>query len=260
MSLQRVMFEHGLLVPTVHGWIDDLPAYVMDRVEGQPGFDGLTVGQRDHLMRDYMAELAKLHRLPLKPFLEAGIQRAANSSEAGSYGSGASKPYGEPARTHRIRCWSSCLGWLQRNPAGLEGPGVDHRVGLRQFHQRDGRIVAVLDVEIGHIGDPMMDLAALADARHGHAASATSPTLYRPLRARSTGEPVDLDAIQRHHFAFTLTNELAVSERRCDDPLPESDLMTNLQWCCETNLLRHRGAGGAPRSRACHHRSLPLCR
>lgn len=47
MSLQRVMFEQGLLVPTVHGWIDELPAYVMDRVDGQPGFEGVSCSTAD---------------------------------------------------------------------------------------------------------------------------------------------------------------------------------------------------------------------
>jgi len=51
-----------------------------------------------------------------------------------------------------------------------------------------------------------------------------------------TGEPVDLDAIQRHHFAFTLSNQLPLGAA-VRQPAPDSDLMTNLQWCCETNLF-----------------------
>ena len=96
-------------------------------------------------------------------------------------------------------------------------------------------IVAVLDVEIGHIGDPMMDLAGwrMRDTIIGYGDFAELYDRYSEL----TGEPVDLDAIQRHHFAFTLTNQLAVRCRRCAAPAPESDLMTNLQWCCETNLF-----------------------
>jgi hypothetical protein len=40
----------------------------------------------------------------------------------------------------------------------------------------------------------------------------------------------------RHHFAFTLTNQL-VFGAALRNPPPDSDLMTNLQWCCETNLF-----------------------
>ena len=40
----------------------------------------------------------------------------------------------------------------------------------------------------------------------------------------------------RHHFAFTLTNQLPFGAALRQPPT-ESDLMTNLQWCCETNLF-----------------------
>jgi hypothetical protein len=62
---------------------------------------------------------------------------------------------------------------------------------------------------------------------------------FKALYARYealTGRPVDLDALMRHHFAFTLTNELAFSAA-LRHPAPDSDLMTNMQWCYETNLF-----------------------
>jgi hypothetical protein len=103
-----------------------------------------------------------------------------------------------------------------------------------QFHQEAGRIVAVLDVEIGHIGDPMMDLAAWRqrDTVIGYGDFATLYDRYSEL----TGEPLDFDALQRHHFFFCLSNELSVGPAT-RVPSPESDLMTNLQWCHETNLF-----------------------
>ncbi|NNE73623.1 MAG: phosphotransferase family protein, partial [Acidimicrobiales bacterium] len=48
--------------------------------------------------------------------------------------------------------------------------------------------------------------------------------------------PIDLDAVKKHYFAFTLSNRLAFSST-LHDPPPESDLMTNLQWCRETDLF-----------------------
>ena len=56
-------------------------------------------------------------------------------------------------------------------------------------------------------------------------------TCTRSIGART----IDLDAIQLHHFAFTLSNQL-VFHSALAAPAPESDYMTNLQWCCETNL------------------------
>ncbi len=53
-----------------------------------------------------------------------------------------------------------CLGWLRRNPPVSHGRESAIVWDSGQFHHQDGKVVAVLDVEIGHIGDPMMDLAA----------------------------------------------------------------------------------------------------
>jgi hypothetical protein len=54
--------------------------------------------------------------------------------------------------------------------------------------------------------------------------------------AACAGRPVDLAAVQHHHIAFTLSNQLAFHAALAEPPA-ESDYMTNLQWCCETNLF-----------------------
>ena len=51
-----------------------------------------------------------------------------------------------------------------------------------------------------------------------------------------SGGPVDIGAIEWHHMMFTLSNLFAYSHA-LREPSPASDLMTNLQWCYETNLF-----------------------
>ncbi|NDJ87879.1 phosphotransferase family protein [Mycolicibacter kumamotonensis] len=233
MSLQRTMEEQGIRVPRVHGWIDELPAYVMDRVDGRPGFEDLTIEQRDALMRDYMAELAKLHRLPLQPFLEAGIQRAPTPAEAGSYGIGRFEAVWRAGKNAPNPLLEFVLGWLKRNPVQTNGRESAIVWDSGQLHQRDGHLVALLDVEAGHIGDPMMDLAA-PRMRDTVLHFGDFEALYQEYE-RAGGFPVDMDAIQLHHIAFTLTNELAF-RNSLNAPEPDSDYMTNLHWCSETNL------------------------
>ena len=86
----------------------------------------------------------------------------------------------------------------------------------------------------------MMDLAGwrMRDTIVGYGDFAQLYDRYAEL----TGEPVDLDAVRIHHFAFTLTNQLAFGAAM-RDPQPDSDLMTNLQWCCETNLFATEALG-----------------
>ncbi|BBZ30174.1 hypothetical protein MMAD_44690 [Mycolicibacterium madagascariense] len=233
MTLQKTMGEHGIPVPTVYGWIDHLPAYVMARVEGRPGFDGLSTDERDAVMRDYMGTLARLHRLPIEPFEAAGVERARTPAGSGRYGIDRFEQvwrYGKKAPNPLVEF---VLGWLKRNPVNTRGRESVIVWDSGQMHQLDGHLVSLLDVEIGHIGDPMMDLAA-PRMRDTVLHFGDFGVLYDAYE-RAGGFLVDVDAVQLHHIAFTLTNELAF-RNSLNHPAPESDYMTNLHWCSETNL------------------------
>jgi aminoglycoside phosphotransferase (APT) family kinase protein len=234
MRLQSVMYDHGIPVPQVHGWIDDPAAYVMDAVPGRNDFEKSTDAERAAAVDEYLQILARLHALDIGPFVEAGIMRAERPEESGTFGLGRYVAMYRAAKEFPDPFTEFCLGWLRRNPPNSHGRESAIVWDSGQFHQQDGHIVAVLDVEIGHIGDPMMDLAAwrMRDTVIGYGDFARLYDRYAEL----TGKPVDLDAVQRHHFAFTLTNQLAFSAA-LRAPTPESDLMTNLQWCYETNLF-----------------------
>ena len=234
MTFQRLLGDHGIPVATVHGWIDEPMAYVMDRVGGDQHFGDTGDTDRAAAVDDYLAILARLHALPLEPFAAAGIRRADDPSEAGLIGLRRYEEHYRSLKRHPDPFLEFCLGWLRRNPidtAGREGPVV---WDSGQFHHAGGRIVAVLDLELGHIGDPMMDLAAwrMRDTIVGYGDMQQLYARYEEL----SGGPVDLDAIRWHHLAFTLSNQLAYSHA-LRDPTPASDLMTNLHWCCETNLF-----------------------
>jgi len=234
MTFQRLLGEHGIPVATVRGWIDEPMAYVMDRVGGQEHFGDTGDTERAAAVDDYLAILARLHALPLAPFVAAGIRRAADRSEAGLVGLRRYEEHYRSMKTHPDPFLEFCLGWLRRNPidtAGREAPVV---WDSGQFHHAGGRILAVLDLELGHLGDPMMDLAAwrMRDTIVGYGDMKRLYARYEEL----SGAPVDLEAIRWHHMAFTLSNQLAYSHA-LRDPSEASDLMTNLQWCCETNLF-----------------------
>ena len=234
MTFQRILGEHGIPVATVHGWIDELPAYVMDRVGGQEHFPDTTDEDREAAVDDYLAILARMHQLPIQPFEAAGIRRASDPSRAGLIGLERYEEHYRSLKDHADPLLEFFLGWLHRHPLDTNGREAPIVWDSGQFHHADGRIVAVLDLELGHIGDPMMDLAAwrMRDTIVGYGDMAD---LYRRYEEFADA-PVDLDAIRWHHLAFTLSNQLAFSHA-LKDPSPASDLMTNLQWCAETNLF-----------------------
>jgi aminoglycoside phosphotransferase (APT) family kinase protein len=234
MKFQALLHARGLPVPKVYGLIERPLAYVMDRVPGRNHFAGAGAAERDAVVDDYLQILARLHALDPKPFAAAGILRGASPAEAGTYGMSRYEAIFRATKNAPEPFMEFCLGWLRRNPPDARGRESAIVWDSGQFHHEGGRVVAVLDLELGHVGDPMMDLAAwrMRDTVLGFGDFEKLYARYEQL----TGEPVDRPALMRHHFAFTLTNQLVFGAALCRPPL-ESDLMTNLQWCCETNLF-----------------------
>ena len=234
MTFQRLMGESGIPVATVQGWIDELPAYVMDKVAGQEHFPDTSDKDREAAVDDYLAILARLHKLPIEPFVQAGIRRASDTESPGMIGLDRYEEHYRSLKDHHDPLLEFFLGWLRRNPVDTKGREAPIVWDSGQFHHADGKIVAVLDLELGHIGDPMMDLAAwrMRDTIVGYGDMAKLYDRYEEL----SDTPVDIDAIRWHHIAFTLANQLAYSSA-LKDPSAASDLMTNLQWCYETNLF-----------------------
>lgn len=234
MNLQRTMHEHGIPTPRVYGLIESPLAYVMDRVRGRNDFAESSDAERRSAVDEYLQILARLHALPIDPFVKAGIMRAATPAESGTFGISRYERLFRSVKRLPNPFIEFSLAWLKRNPPRSHGRESAIVWDSGQFHTEKGRIVAVLDVEIGHIGDPMMDLAAWRqrDTIIGYGDFKQLYARYEEL----SGRPVDVDALMRHHFAFTLSNELAFSAA-LRHPAPESDLMTNMQWCYETNLF-----------------------
>ena len=234
MTLQSMLHDAGIPTPAVHGWIHEPMAYVMDRVGGQQDFTGCTTEQRDAAVDDYLQILARMHALDVAPFAAAGIMRAERPEDSGTFGQSRYEAVYRATKNGPDPFMEFCLGWLHRNPPRSLGRESVICWDSGQFHQADGRIVAVLDIEIGHIGDPMMDLAAwrMRDTIVGYGDFHQLYARYGEL----SGTPIDLEALMRHHVMFTLTNQLALGQavRR---PTADTDLMTNMQWCYETNLF-----------------------
>lgn len=233
MKLQQLLDARGIPVAKVFGWCDSPRAFAIARVPGENHFEGVSELERDAVMDDYMAILARIHSLDLRPFAEAGITQAATPRESGVIGMQA---YERSYRREKRRpdpFLEFFLGWLARNPLDNRGRESVIVWDSGQFQHQGGRITALLDLEIGHIGDPLMDLAGFR-MRDTVLHYGDLPALYERY-AKHRGEPVDMDAIRYYHLAFTLSNQLAYHMALADPPL-ESDYMTNMQWCSETNL------------------------
>jgi aminoglycoside phosphotransferase (APT) family kinase protein len=239
--MQEQLGSMGIPVPVVRGYLRDPPAIVMDRAHGNTDFTGCSDDERRSVMDEYVQILARLHRLAVGTFAEAGAELSDQPSDAALTGI---RAYERAYRVEKVRpdpFMEFCLGWLGRNPPR-------HRVrpsvvvwDSGQFLHRHGRISALLDLELAHIGDPMMDLAGLR-MRSSVIDYGPLDDLYRRYEDL-TGDEVDPGAIAYHHFAFALTTQLAY-HRGLVEPTSDSDLMTYMHWCSESNLYAVEALAG----------------
>jgi aminoglycoside phosphotransferase (APT) family kinase protein len=238
MRFQELLEADGIPVAHVYGWVDDPRAFVIDVVPGENNFDASTDEQRVAVMDEYMGILARIHALDPEPYARAGITRASTPSGSGRVGLDV---YLAGYRATKVRpdpFLEFCLGWIDRNPVDTRGREAPVVWDSGQFHQQDGHVTAILDLELGHLGDPMMDLAAFR-MRDTVLGFGDMNVLYDQY-AKHSGAPVDLDAIMHHHFVFALTNQM-VFHAALAEPPAASDYMTNMQWASETNLFALEG-------------------
>jgi hypothetical protein len=184
-------------------------------------------------MDDYVQILARMHHLDLDPFVQAGIELSPRPADAALTGIRAYERAFRLSKVHPDPFMEFCLRWLKRHPPRHHVRPSVVVWDSGQFLHRQGRITAVIDIELAHIGDPMMDLAGLR-MRSSVIDYGNLNDLYRRYE-ELTGDEVDLDAIEYHHFSFTITTQLAL-HRAVADPAPETDLMNYMQWCSECNL------------------------
>jgi hypothetical protein len=222
----------------VHFWHDDPDFYVMDFVSGKQDFDEVPDAKRHQIVDDYLAALARLHALDVSDFIGAGIVHADNPAASGLIGM---QEYERTYRETKVApdpLLEFALGWLRRNPvnsAGRQSPVV---WDAGQFHHDGEHLVALLDLELGHVGDPMIDLGAwrMRGTTYDYGR-------YDDLYARYSeiaGRPVDVEAVEWHHIAFTLSNQLSF-HRSLVEPSAGSAFMQNLYWCSLTNRMAVEG-------------------
>lgn len=231
MTLQHQLHEHGIPVPRVIGWCEDPECYVMERVPGVGDLEGLDAEARHDVLREYIRMLAQMHALPTAAFKQAGIVHADRPEEAHLVGQRGFEQLYRDNKKRPDPFVEFCLGWLRRHPLARSTRESVVAWDSGQFHQDGGKLVALMDVELGHVGDPMMDLAGLRmrETILGFGDLARLYAYYTEV----SGHQVDLEAVRFHHIFFALSNPLSNNPAMAEPPA-ESDYMVNLQWTNET--------------------------
>ncbi|MGV9860681.1 phosphotransferase family protein [Gordonia sp. NPDC003425] len=154
-------------VPKTYGFFEDPPAILMQRVAGSNEFDDVPDEARAAVMRDYVENLYRLHTIPVDADLidRLGLTLPATPEELAFAQIGfverdfrTAAPFIGPEPLLEFALW-----WLKDNvPANRTAVSwVQGDTGPGQFMVDDGELTALIDWELSHLGDPLLDLGVL---------------------------------------------------------------------------------------------------
>ncbi len=152
-------------VPRVLGVHTSHQAMLCERVVGENWFSRITdTAEREATASDFMTKLAALHRLDpaslsIPDFPEPTTVPDAVNHELDEWDELIAARGGDPDPALAFT-----LRWLRGNIPAYEGPVVlvQGDTGPGNFMYSSGRVVAVVDWELAHLGDPMDDIAWLS--------------------------------------------------------------------------------------------------
>jgi aminoglycoside phosphotransferase (APT) family kinase protein len=158
-AVLRALADHGLPVPAVLAvGVDERPFLVMERLPGAPP-GRLTEGERRTLGRELGTLLARLHALDPR---ELGVASDGSAAEATLRQVRQYEGLYRSARPGPVPLLGALLAWAEQNVPREDRPQVVlwGDPGAHNLLVADGRITALLDWELTHVGDPMDDLGA----------------------------------------------------------------------------------------------------
>ena len=215
-SVYLALQDTDVLVPRVLGVHPVHQAMLSERLIGGSWFSQITDAEEAlATARHFMEQLAALHRLDpstldLPEFPTASTIPDAVAHELDEWDRIIGQRGGEPEPVLEF-----ALGWLRRNVPDHEGPVVlvQGDTGPGNFMYADGRVIAVVDWELAHLGDPMDDIAWLS------LRATQEPFPGFPARLREyeelSGHEIDIDRVRYYQvMAETKLQVMARGARR----------------------------------------------
>ena len=204
----EVLAAEGIPVPPLHGMCEYPEAFVMTWVQGgrDPGLVVEAIEKKSEISPDrwqasleYMEILARMHSIAPAKFEAAGCRVPVGNADTNLnfyerfyalyQKLGVSDPFME-----------FCTKWLRLN-VPEPTPFLSFVTGdCGQFLSEGPKVTAVIDVEVGHLGDHFYDLACFR-GRHPVENMGDIPALYAHY-AKALGQPLDLNAIAYHTVSF----------------------------------------------------------
>jgi aminoglycoside phosphotransferase (APT) family kinase protein len=161
-EILRVLEQQGLPVPHLYGFCEQPAGILMSQMPGRPNL--ATVDdprERERILDEFIDWLVRMHALDPDLFRAVGIDGPAGDYSLawddfaywqGIYRTLKTRP--EPAI-------ELVMGWMHRHAPEPSGEIALLQGDAGQFLFDRGHLTSLLDFEVGHLGDPAHDLAAL---------------------------------------------------------------------------------------------------
>ena len=231
VATHDLLEAHGVPVPHAYGLCDDPYALVMDRLPGNVDLSVADDAERERLLDDYLEILARIYDIPLSAAADAGFALPADSAATALggfwrrmealYEPAMEKLPADPVAVFLRR-------WMRDNvPQDRLTAARFITYDSFQFMFEDGRITGLLDFEHAHVGDPMMDLAALRvrDTIKNIGELSETAARYEAI----TGIAIDHDVVEYHTVLYNALSVLSTGPPLAD-PLRGTDWLSYLAW------------------------------
>jgi len=202
-DILTVLEQHGIPVPHIYGMCDDPVAIIMATVPGTRDVaKAADDEQRRAIARQYIDAIAAMHKVPLAPFVERGVELPTTADEIALAGLKAYLPLYQKHKVKPEPLIEFAMRWLKSNvPAHRTTPGfIAFDAG--QFLFENGKLTALYDFEFAMIGDPLTDLATMAMRQSHEPMGETTSNLCR-YYAEVSGAPFDRKVFRYHHALFS---------------------------------------------------------
>jgi len=226
--VHKVFEEQGIKVPHLYGYIQEVPALVMDRVPGRPNLSTAASAADRQRLREQLADQMRLiHEIDPMLIVDAGAVMPTDpkATSLSAYRD-AERLYldGDRRPSPDIEFVRK---WLDRNvPDALHEPCVI-AMDAGQFIFEGDELTAMLDFELVSIGDRHTDFSALR-SRERVEGFDDPEGFFRLYEARG-GKPIDIDHVRFQHIAFSLFTPLQIANDLAH-PRNQEDYHEYLIW------------------------------
>lgn len=230
--VHRLLEEGGVKVAHIYGYVPEIPAIVMEQVRGIHDLRNAgSEADRESVRRQLASEMARMHALDIRPFIEVGLECPESPVEATmSYYRQATRDCAEEIVQSDPRL-AYLRKWVENNiPTAGNGPAFT-ACDAGQFMFDGGELTAMMDFELAMLADPMQDLAFVR-RRTTYEPLGDIPALLS-MYEEAAGSPIDRDLVRFHTVATGTAAVMGSTTILADylaDPGHDGNLVETLNW------------------------------